>query len=172
MSWAGLLADSTSAGGDVETLTGDTGGAVGPDGAFNINIVGGTGISVAGTPGTNTLTINEDELLEGTGTTVGATTADIVTLPLGGTPDSFTLEARVKAFESTGPAGAGVWALGAFRTDGATATEIETENTNKLADASINALEVDWIASGNSAILRVTGVAGLTINWSATGEYV
>ena len=46
--------------GDVETLTGDTGGAVGPDGAFNINVLGGSGISVAGNPGTNTLTINSE----------------------------------------------------------------------------------------------------------------
>lgn len=43
---------------DVETLTGDTGGAVGPDGALNIDILGGIGASVAGNPGTNTLTIN------------------------------------------------------------------------------------------------------------------
>lgn len=46
-------------GGDIETLTGNTGGAVGPDGAFNINVVGdGTTIAVAGNPGTNTLTIS------------------------------------------------------------------------------------------------------------------
>lgn len=42
---------------DVETLTGDVGGAVGPDGAFNINILGGVGIATTGTPGTNTITI-------------------------------------------------------------------------------------------------------------------
>lgn len=46
-------------GGDIETLTGNTGGAVGPDGAFNINVVGDTTtITVAGNPGTNTLTIS------------------------------------------------------------------------------------------------------------------
>lgn len=41
----------------VETLTGNTGGAVGPTGN-NINIVGTGGISVAGNPGTSTLTIS------------------------------------------------------------------------------------------------------------------
>lgn len=40
------------------SLTGNSGGAVHPDGALNINVVGGTGVSVVGTPGTNTLTIN------------------------------------------------------------------------------------------------------------------
>jgi hypothetical protein len=41
----------------VETLTGNSGGAVGPDGSHNINVIGSGTISVAGNPGTNTLTI-------------------------------------------------------------------------------------------------------------------
>ena len=43
--------------GTVATLTGNEGGAVGPDGSNNINILGGSGIDVSGNPGTNTLTI-------------------------------------------------------------------------------------------------------------------
>ena len=44
---------------DIETLTGNSGGPVGPDGAFNINVVGdGTTVDVVGNPGTNTLTIS------------------------------------------------------------------------------------------------------------------
>lgn len=44
-------------GGDLETLTGNSGGPVSPDGAQNINVVGdGVGITIAGNPGTNTLT--------------------------------------------------------------------------------------------------------------------
>lgn len=49
------LATTTNAG--IETLTGDTGGQVGPS-AGNVNIVGGPGISVVGSPGSNTLTID------------------------------------------------------------------------------------------------------------------
>lgn len=41
----------------VETLTGNSGGPVGPDGANNINVVGTGVITVVGNPGTNTLTI-------------------------------------------------------------------------------------------------------------------
>lgn len=45
--------------GFVETLTGNTGGAVPPDGSDNINVVGdGTTCTVAGNAGTNTLTIS------------------------------------------------------------------------------------------------------------------
>lgn len=47
----------------VETLTGNSGGAVGPNGANNINVVGdtGVGITVTGNPGTNTLTITSSD---------------------------------------------------------------------------------------------------------------
>lgn len=44
-------------GGTVTTLKGNSGGFVGPDGGGNINVVGdGTTITIAGNPGTNTLT--------------------------------------------------------------------------------------------------------------------
>ncbi len=44
-------------GSPVQTLTGNTGGAVPPT-ANNINVVGATGITVTGNPGTSTLTIS------------------------------------------------------------------------------------------------------------------
>ncbi len=42
------------------TITGDSGGAVGPDGADNINIVTGSNLTLAGDSTTNTLTLNLD----------------------------------------------------------------------------------------------------------------
>jgi len=42
----------------VNTLTGNSGGAVSPDGSYNINVVGSGGVSVVGNPGTHTLTIS------------------------------------------------------------------------------------------------------------------
>jgi hypothetical protein len=42
----------------IDTLTGDSGGAVGPDGAANVTLVGGTNITITGAPGSNSLTIN------------------------------------------------------------------------------------------------------------------
>ena len=43
---------------DIETLTGDAGGAVSSDALDNINLVGGTGVTTTGTPLTNTITID------------------------------------------------------------------------------------------------------------------
>ena len=58
MSQSGRFTPGIAPGTFVETLTGNTGGPVPPDGAGNINIVGdGTTIEVVGNPGTNTLTI-------------------------------------------------------------------------------------------------------------------
>lgn len=59
MSQSGTYLPPGGAPGVTETLTGNTGGPVGPDGANNINIVGdGTTVTVAGNPGTSTLTIS------------------------------------------------------------------------------------------------------------------
>lgn len=59
MSQAGILnvAGGGGGGSPIQTLTGDSGGAVPPT-ANNINILGGAGVEVVGTPGTSTLTIN------------------------------------------------------------------------------------------------------------------
>lgn len=57
MSQQGILSDPTS---NFETLTGNTGGPVGPDGSGNINILGDGFLSVAGNPGSFTLTISDD----------------------------------------------------------------------------------------------------------------
>lgn len=58
MSQQGSLSIQETPAPNVETLTGDTGGAVPPDGVFNINILGGPNIDVDGTPGSNTLIIS------------------------------------------------------------------------------------------------------------------
>lgn len=57
MSQSGKFIAGTGAGG-IETITGTSGGAVGPDGAFNVNLLGSGGVTVVGDAPTNTLTIN------------------------------------------------------------------------------------------------------------------
>lgn len=56
-SWPQL--SSGTSGPEIETLTGNSGGAVGPDGLFNVDFVGSGDITVTGNPGTNTLTISD-----------------------------------------------------------------------------------------------------------------
>lgn len=102
-----------------------------------------------------------------TATTVGAVTANIITIPLSTTPGTNQFVATVKGFESTTPASAGYSIYGTFRTDGATATLVGNEDIF-AEDAALVAADAYFTASGNNAIVQVLGVAGKTISWSAT----
>ena len=56
----GTWIQMASSGTGILTITGDVGGAVGPDGASNINLLSGSDLTVTGNPAGNTLTITLD----------------------------------------------------------------------------------------------------------------
>lgn len=143
------------------------------------NIVGGfvstdnsNGIQTDGSSGSNTITIELTNRLRGTGMTVGAVTADLVTFALGATPSTYILDCNFCAFESGTPSGAGYSVFGSVRTDGGTAFLIATPDKINNEDAALVPCDVDIVVSANNAILRVTGAAGLTINWVVVATYV
>ena len=80
MSQAGVISVSGGGGGGspVETLTGNTGGAVPPT-ANNINVIGASGITVAGNPGTSTLTISLTSSAENYVQVTGPATYNVLT---------------------------------------------------------------------------------------------
>lgn len=119
----------------------------------------------------DTVTIQLTNRLQGSGSTVGAVTNDLVTFDLGATPATYIFEYQIIAFESGTPSGAGYSLFGTVRTDGASATVIGTPDKIVNEEAALNAANVNLVASGNNAILRVTGVAALTINWNSVGAY-
>lgn len=121
----------------------------------------------------NTVTYQLTNRLQGTGSTVGNTTADIITFSLGATPGTFKFHFEVAAFESTTPAGVGYSIEASARTTGAAATIIASPDGDEDEDVILQD-DADWavIASGNNVILRVTGVTALTLNWGAVGYYV
>lgn len=59
------------------TLTGNTGGSVGADGARNVNVVGASGITITGSPSTHTLTVG----LSGGSTAIDSISVDTFTSP-------------------------------------------------------------------------------------------
>lgn len=130
------------------------------------------GIQTDGSSGSNTLTIQLTNRLQGTGTTVGAVTADLVTFALGATPATYVIEANFAAFEPTTPAGAGYSLFGTVRTTGAAASLVGTPDKINNENTALIPSTADIVASGNNAILRVTGTAGLTVDWSTVGYYV
>jgi len=167
MSQSGVYYTGTPGVGPVDTLTGDVGGAVGPDGASNINIVGGANVYVTGNPGTNTLTIDVEGGDEGTGQTIGAVTANIITFALGAAAGVYEFSVRIAAFESTTPAGAGYRINAAVRTTGAAGALIGVNAIDTFEEAALVGCAVAIVVVGNNAIVQVTGVAALTIDWTA-----
>lgn len=130
----------------------------------NITSLDGS-VTITNGPGTIDLKVTET-IVSGTGTTIGTSTADLITFPLGATPGTFQFEARVKGFEATTPAGAGYNLYATFTTDGATATLVGVQDVFNV-NAVLNTASATFVASGNNAVLRVQGVTALTINWSA-----
>lgn len=144
-----------------------------------LNVPGGdvttdnaNGIQTDGSSGSNTLTVQLTNRLQGTGSTVGAVTADLVTLSLGATPATFVIEANFAAFESTTPAGAGYSLFGTVRTTGAAASLVGTPDKINNENAALVPSTADIVVSGNDVILRVTGTAALSVNWAVVGYYV
>ncbi len=158
----------------IESLTGNNAVPVFSDPSFNINIVGdpNSNLTVTGVAITNTLTISSNNVLNGTGTTVGATTADIITFALGATPSTYKFRFELVAFDSATPLGAGYQINATLRTTGAAGTVIEIPDGDGDEEGILSTDDWEVLASGNNAVLRVTGVVGLTINWKAQGYYI
>jgi hypothetical protein len=167
MSQSGIYYTGTPAVGPIDTITGDIGGAIAPDAAFNINVVGGTNITVTGNPATNTLTIDQTGGAEGTGQTIGAVTADLITFALGATPGTYEISARIAGFEATTPAGAGYRINAGVRTTGAAGILLGTFAVDTFEEAGLVPSAASIVVVGNNVIVRVLGTAALTINWAA-----
>lgn len=129
------------------------------------------GIQTDGSSGSNTLTVQLSNRQTGLVTTADATLTTILTLPMGATAGTFYVYGNVQAFDAAAPAGGGYSYSGAFRTDGATATELGTELHDEFEDPILVTADVFVSASGNNIILQVQGVAATSINWSALMEY-
>jgi hypothetical protein len=151
------LAEAT----DGQIPIGDTGGV-----PILANITS-TDASVTITNGPGSINLSVNGTLSGSTTTVGAVTGDVLTIPLGATPSNYSFLINVSAFESSTPAGAQYFIVASARTDGASASLVGLPDPTINEDAALVAADCDLIVSGNNAIVRATGVAALTINWSA-----
>lgn len=136
--------------------------------SFGIIAKGG----VAGTGTSNEVDVVLTNRFHGSGTTVGATTADLITFALGATPGTFFFNFTTAVFNASTPAGAGYDSFTTVRTDGATATIIGDTDSITHEDAALITTTAQVVVSGNNAIFRVGGVAGLSINWKVVGTYV
>lgn len=125
---------------------------------------------VVGTGTANEVDVIITNRLQGTGTTVGATTADVITFSPT-TIGTYAIEFRIAAYNTTSTLGSGSSIFGAIRYDGATVIVCDIFDEINNDEGAMSAVDIAVVASAGSAILRVTGYAAQTINWSAVGLY-
>lgn len=156
------------------TYVTDSGNAVPAANILNVVTPGGGTQGIMTTGAGNTITIILDDLvIDGNATTVGAVTADVITFPLGATPGVYTFDAKTAGFTTAGgPLGTGYTLVGSVRTTGAAATLLPSQALDSFEEGALSAGTFVIAVSGNSAIFRVTGTAGTTINWRTVAEYV
>ena len=159
--------------GPILTLTGDIGGAVGPDGAGNINILGeivsGQGFaSIEGNPGTNTLNV---VALTDTVTTIDAVATDfpfaIFALPAS---TSVVMSAHVIGNKDDYTAACGGFVVGCARRAGAGAIFIG-DNVLASEDSGAGTPQFGIRVSGNNIVVYAQGLGGETWNWTCTYSY-
>lgn len=128
------------------------------------------GIRTDGSSGGNTLTIQLTNRLQGTSTSIGATTTDIITFAptVVGT---YSLEFRISVFNTTSVLGAGYSLFGAIRFDGVNSNICDIFDEIVNEEGAMTNLDIAVVVAGANTIVRGTGYLGQTINWAAVGLY-
>jgi len=116
--------------------------------------------------------------VEGGITTIDAITADPVVMNLGALPATYCFNIIVTAFSNTNslgapspPVGAGYGIVAAVRTTGVVSTLIPNQAIDEMEEAALIPCDASVVVVGNSAIIRVTGVLGLTVQWNVVAQY-
>ncbi len=130
------------------------------------------GIQTDGSSGSNTLTVQLTNRFYGTASSVNAANADIITFPLGASQKVYRFEFKIAGVNPATGDGVGYSLFASAKTNGAAATLIQTPFQDNDEDAALIGATMSFVASGNNVILRANGVAGLTINYVATGNYL
>jgi len=143
----------------------------------NLNLIGGSttvndsdGLRIIGSG--NTATVQITNRLFGTGSTVNAVTDDLVSFSLGGSVAVYNFRFQVVGRDTGTGNGVGYNVSATFKTDGVTATRINTPWSEDDEAGTLEDASVDIVASSNNVIVRVTGVAGQTISWVTEGSYI
>ena len=121
----------------------------------------------------DTVTIELTNRLQGTATSTTGSNADIVTFALDVVPKVYRFKFDVAGRETTTGDGVGYTIFASYKTDGATATIIQTEFKDADEDAALATANVTLTTDGaNSVILRGTSTLTTTILYSAVGSYI
>jgi hypothetical protein len=151
--------------GDLQTLTGNSGGAISPV-LGNINIVGDTttGINVVGSG--NTLTISSTGTSVNTAQTIGATTADLFSVPILNNRAIVAVCEVAGARSDYSASYAATGSAGYNRAGGGISVLPNVVINGTITDPLASTIGASFVVVGTNAVLRVTGEAGQTWNWA------
>lgn len=165
MSQSGALSSAQPGAGDLLTLSGDTGGIIVPDGAGNITLIGGDGITTTGDNANASITISTDvetasvTTFDDTETTLYSFTVSAIS--------SVTLNVLINAAESTFNRGIGGTVLVVATRPLLGATSLVGVPNVSYTENIVGDPTFTADVSGNDVRIRVTGVAATTIEWNA-----
>lgn len=128
------------------------------------------GIRTDGSSGSNTLTVQLTNRLQGNVTTVGATTTAMITFSptvIG----TYSIEVRIAAYNTTSSLGAGYSLFGTIRYDGVNCNLCGTPDRIVNEEGAMTAANTTMTVSGGSVLVNGVGYVGQTINWSGVGLY-
>jgi hypothetical protein len=116
----------------------------------------------------------DDGKLHFSGVTLDATVTTIVQIPMAAN-ERMIVRAKVEATEYQNFAADSEWFHGEvrrqYRCDMSGARDQDAAVDYKYTDAYTSTMDIDWgHASSNTAVLKVTGVAGTRIEWKASVE--
>lgn len=183
MSQAGIvnMAGGGGSGTPIQTLTGDSGGAVPPT-ANNINVTGATstsnnsnGVTTVGTIATSNLAITLTNRITGSVTTSDGTTATtLLSFPLGAVAGTYNFNIQVVGYNVTDSLGAGYTIDYIVRTNGAAATSFGIPDIFFNEETTMSGVNVAFSVTiiANTFTVRVTGLAGKTIDWLGLAQYI
>lgn len=118
----------------------------------------------------NNLEVVLTNRLQGSGTTVGTGTSDIITF-IPTVIGTYCIEYRIAAYNMTSTIGAGYSLFGAIRFDGANSTICDTFDEINNEEGTMSSSDISVVVAGANVILRATGYLGQTINWSSVALY-
>ena len=162
MSQAGLVQSNSVTGATTYTTMSGSAAPI----AGVLTILGASGVTTSASGGTVTITSSGG--ITGSGQTIGAVTVDLITINLGAVATTYTIETKIAGFNSATPAGCGYNLICVARTTGAAASIVGVQDKYVAEDAALVACDANFVASGNTIIVRALGVVGLTVNWNSS----
>jgi hypothetical protein len=140
----------------------DSGTAVPATNVININ--GSNGISTSGSGNNITITLKENTVT-GTGTTIGATGATLISFaPINN--KGFSVQGLVIGYDTVNNLSIGGEVIAVGRTFSGNVVIISPQNNSISCDAALDPGNFFVSQSGGNLTLVVAGVTGHTINWS------